>query len=516
MLNKFKNSLFHIQIHQIYIITHMKTKNKTAIVVGSGFAGLSAACFLAKSGYKVTLLEKNATLGGRARMFEIDGFRFDMGPSWYWMPDVFDTFFAKFDKKVSDYYHLSRLDPGYRVFFGKDDCIDIPADQQALHDVFEQYEKGAGARLAAFLKDAAYKYEVGMHDFVYRPSMSLLEFTDSRFFKGLIQLDLLSSFAKLARKYFSHPKLLQIIEFPVLFLGATPQNTPAMYSLMNYADLTLGTWYPQGGMHEIIKGIVSLANELGVEMLTSAEVTEFEIQDKQFTAAKTSDGRRFEADVVIAAGDYHHIEQQVLAQEYRQYNEKYWQKRVMAPSSLLYYLGVDIKIPNLQHHNLFFDEDFNQHAVEIYDKPQLPSKPLFYASCPSKTDNTVAPEGSENLFLLVPTPPDLPINETDREYYFNVMMDRLEAYTGCAIRNHIVYKRSFAHQEFVSEYHSFKGNAYGLANTLLQTAILKPSLKSKKVHNLYYTGQLTVPGPGVPPSLISGEVAAIEIIKKFP
>ncbi len=488
---------------------------KKAVVVGSGFAGLSAACFLAKDGYTVTILEKNSTLGGRARIFETEGFRFDMGPSWYWMPDVFDTFFGKFGKKVADYYTLSRLDPGYRVYFAENDFADIPASREKLHELFESYEKGAGDRLDAFLADAAYKYEVGINDFVYRPSMSLLEFTDKRFFKGLVQLDLLSSFSKLARKYFTNPKLLQIIEFPVLFLGATPQNTPAMYSLMNYADLALGTWYPAGGMNEIIKGIVAVAHELGVVTHTSSEVVEFEVKNNKFVAAKTQDGRRFEGDVVVAAGDYHHLEQHVLAEQYRRYDAKYWDNRTMAPSSLLYYLGVNTEIPNLQHHNLFFDEDFNQHAVEIYETPMLPSKPLFYASCPSKTDPTVAPKGSENLFLLMPTPPDLAINEEDRERYFNIMMDRLERYTGCKIREHIVYKRSFAHQEFVSEYHSFKGNAYGLANTLMQTALLKPSLKSKKVANLYYTGQLTVPGPGVPPSLISGEVVANVIKSEY-
>lgn len=485
----------------------MKT-GKKVVVVGSGFAGLSAACFLAKDGHQVTLLEKNTSLGGRARLFEVDGFRFDMGPSWYWMPDVFDTFFGKFGKKVSDFYTLSRLDPGYRVYFGDNDFADIPADPAKLRALFESYELGAGARLDAFLEDAAYKYEVGIKDFVYRPSLSLLEFTDKRFFKGLVQLDLLSSFSKLARKYFTHPKLLQIIEFPVLFLGATPQNTPAMYSLMNYADLALGTWYPAGGMHEIIKGIVSVATEFGVQMHTAAEVVSFEVENNRFVAAKTADGRRFEGDIVVGAGDYNHLEQVVLEEKYRRYDAAYWDKRTMAPSSLLFYLGVNTKIPNLQHHNLFFDEDFNQHAVEIYDTPKLPSKPLFYASCPSKTDSTVAPSGSENLFLLMPTPPDLAIDEAAREHYFDVMMTRLERYTGCDVRKHIVYKRSFAHQEFVSEYHSYKGNAYGLANTLLQTAILKPSLKSKKVANLYYTGQLTVPGPGVPPSLISGEVVA--------
>jgi phytoene desaturase len=489
--------------------------SKKIIVIGSGFAGLSAACFLARDGYAVTLLEKNAHLGGRARMFETDGFRFDMGPSWYWMPDVFEHFFGQFGKKPSDYYNLIRLSPSYRVVFAQDDFLDIPADYNELRNLFESIEKGAAAQLDAFMDDAAYKYEVGINDLVHRPSRSLLEFADWRVLKGLVQLDLLNSFATFARKYFKHEKLLKIIEFPVLFLGATPQNTPALYSLMNYADLKLGTWYPEGGMHEIIKGMVSLAEELGVNLHTNATVTAINVKNRTVSGVTTADGRTFEGDAVVAGADYHHIEQQILAKEYRHYTEKYWDKRTMAPSSLLFYIGLNTKLNNVLHHNLFFDEDFNQHAVEIYDAPTMPTRPLFYASCPSQTDATVAPADGENLFLLMPTAPDMPFDEAARDHYLKVMLDRLEAFTGQDIAKYIVYKRSFAHEEFISEYNSFKGNAYGLANTLKQTAILKPSLKNSKLDNLYFAGQLTVPGPGVPPSLISGEVVAKEVLKEI-
>ncbi len=488
--------------------------SKKIIVIGSGFAGLSAACHLAQAGYDVTVLEKNADLGGRAREFSAEGFRFDMGPSWYWMPDVFDSFFANFGKKTSDYYELNRLSPSYKVVFDTKESVDIPADYGALRDMFESYETGAAAQLDAFMDDASYKYEVGIKDFVYRPSRSVFEFTDMRFFKGLVQLDLLSSFSKLARKHFKNEKLLQIIEFPVLFLGATPENTPAMYSLMNYADLKLGTWYPKGGMHEIIKAMVSLARELGVQFETNVEVAKIKIKNDIVTGIETTEDIFYTADAVLAGADYHHVEQQLLPKAYRQYSPEYWDKRTMAPSSLLFYIGVNKRIKNLLHHNLFFDADFALHAKEIYDTPKLPTRPLFYVSCPSQTDSTVAPEGMENIFLLMPTPPDLPLTKADYEHYFDVMMQRLEAFTGENITEHIVYKRGFAHAEFIKEYHSYKGNAYGLANTLMQTALLKPSLKNPKLKNLYFAGQLTVPGPGVPPSLISGEVVARELMKE--
>ncbi len=484
-----------------------------AIVIGAGFAGLSAASSLAQAGWQVTLLEKNAGPGGRARVFEAEGFTFDMGPSWYWMPDVFDQYFAKYGKKVADYYELVRLDPSYQVIFEGDDAVDIPASMAELRQLFESLEPGSAARLDEFLAQAAYKYEVGINKFVHLPSRSVLEFVDWEIVKGAVRLDLLQSMAKHARKFFSHPKLLKLIEFPVLFLGATPENTPALYSLMNYADLALGTWYPKGGMHQIVRGMVAVAQELGVRIEYNQEVREIVVENGRSTGVRTATGF-WPADAVVAGADYHHIEQQVLKPEHRHYSPAYWDSRTMAPSSLLFYLGVNRRLDRLRHHNLFFDEDFSQHAHEIYEAPQWPSRPLFYASVPSQTDSTVAPTGYENLFLLIPVAPDLADPEATREKYYNLLMDRLEKHCGHPIREHVVYKRSYAHRDFVADYHSFKGNAYGLANTLQQTAILKPTLKSKKVSNLYFTGQLTVPGPGVPPSLISGQVVAKEVLKE--
>jgi phytoene desaturase len=482
------------------------------IVIGSGFAGLSAASFLAKEGYSVTVLEKNTTPGGRARKFETQGFMFDMGPSWYWMPDVFESYFAQFGHRVSDLYDLVRLDPSYNIWFTGGEKRSIPARKEELHRMFEEIEPGSSERLEQFLKEAAYKYEVGITDLVYRPGRSIMEFADMRILKGLFDLHLLQSMSKHVRKFFKDGRLIQLLEFPVLFLGATPQETPALYSLMNHADLTLGTWYPMGGMHRIIDAMVRVAEEQGVLILCNEAVEAIEVRNGGATHVRTSTGR-FEADFVIGAADYHHVEQHLLEKKHRQYSEKYWDSRAMAPSSLIYYLGIDKRIDGLEHHNLFFDKDFNLHAHQLYTQPQWPSEPLFYVSAPSKTDPTVAPEGCENLFILIPVAPDLKDSEKVREEYFHRVMDRMENLLGQSIRPHVVYRKDYAQSDFISDYNAFKGNAYGLANTLAQTAILKPKLKSPKVRNLYYAGQLTTPGPGVPPSLISGQVVARELIK---
>ncbi len=486
---------------------------KKIAVIGSGFSGLSAACHLAKEGYHVTVLEKNESPGGRARKFNAEGFTFDMGPSWYWMPDVFEKFFAHFGKKPSDYYQLERLSPSYRIYYSKDDILDIPAGVDALCAMFDQLEPGSSKNLLKFLEEGKYKYDIGINELVYKPGLSLLELADTKLMTGVFKLHVFQSISDYVRKYFKEKKLVQLLEFPVLFLGATPQKTPALYSLMNYADMALGTWYPQGGMHKVIEGMVSLATELGVKFEYNSAVESLELNAVKVKGLKVN-GEFRAFDYIIAGADYHHVEQTLLPAEYRRYSEDYWQKRTMAPSSLIFYLGINKKVDGILHHTLFFDQDFVKHAEEIYENPQWPTSPQFYISCPSKTDPTVAPEGCENIFFLIPVAPGLSDDEVTRDYYFNMVIDRFEKMTGQSIRHNIVYKRSYAHNDFITDYNAFKGNAYGLANTLLQTANLKPSIVNKKLNNLFYTGQLTVPGPGVPPSIISGQVVAGELMKR--
>ena len=478
---------------------------------------------MAKAGWNVTVLEKQSIPGGRARQFKDAGFTFDMGPSWYWMPEVFERFFNSFGKKVSDYYKLSRLDPSYRVYWA-DGPMDIPADYNALKKLFESIEAGSGAKLDSFMEEAAYKYQVGINKLVHKPGQSYAEFLDWDLVKGLFKLDVFTSMKKHISRHFKNPKLQQLLEFPVLFLGALPENTPALYSLMNYADVKLGTWYPQGGMYKIVEGMFAVAEELGVNFIFNSNVNEIKVDQgkaKTVSAVTTNNEQRttsndYEADVVIGAADYHFIETELLPENYRSYSNQYWEKRVMAPSCLLYYVGLNKKLEKVLHHSLFFDSDFEIHGKEIYTTKQWPADPLFYVCTPSVTDATVAPAGQENMFFLIPVATGLQGDTEElREAYFKKIVKRFEKYTGENIGESIIYKKSYSVSDFVKDYNSFKGNAYGLANTLMQTANLKPACRSIKIKNLFYTGQLTVPGPGVPPSLISGEVVAKEIIKYF-
>ncbi|MCW3079327.1 phytoene desaturase family protein [Segetibacter sp.] len=487
---------------------------KKVVIIGSGFSGLSAACFMAKAGWQVTVIEKHSIPGGRARKMEAEGFTFDMGPSWYWMPDVFERFFNHFGHQVSDYYTLIRLNPSYRVYW-QSGGVDIPANYSDLKKLFESFELGAGVQLDAFLKEAEYKYKTGIQKLVLKPGLSLGEFVEWDVIKGVFKLDLFGSMKKHVAGYFKDERLRELLEFPVLFLGALPENTPALYSLMNYADIIGGTWFPKGGMYSVVEGIFEVAKELGVIFNFQKNVTKLKVNNGIVSRVITSDGD-YEADVVIGSADYHFIETSLLETEYRGYSEKYWQSRVMAPSCLIYYVGLNKKLENIKHHMLFFDAPFKNHAEKIYTTKEWPDEPLFYVSITTATDESLAPSGCENLFFLVPVAAGLENDDEQlREHYFKKIVARLESKTGQSITENIVYKRTYAYSDFVSDYNSFKGNAYGLANTLKQTAILKPSIRSRKVKNLYYTGQLTVPGPGVPPSLISGEVVAKQVVKDW-
>ncbi|MBX7154065.1 MAG: phytoene desaturase [Bacteriodetes bacterium] len=485
---------------------------KHIAVIGSGFSGISAACELARQGMRVTVYEKNESAGGRASAFTKDGFMFDMGPSWYWMPDVFEWFFEKFGKRVEDYYRLERLDPSYRIYFGKNDVVDIPAGVEPLKDLFEQIEPGAASKLQEFLDDAKYKYDVGVKELIYQPCHSVMEFADRRLLKALFSIQLFSSLRTEIYKKVRHPKLRAVLEFPSYFLGALPQNTPALYSILNYADMVLGTWYPVGGFVKVIEGMVRVAEELGVEFKYNSPVRSIITVGSVATGVLVNDDV-FMHDGVVSSADYHHSERVLLPDGLRNYNENFWQAKTFAPSCIIFYLGVKGKVKNLLHHNLFFDNSFEQFASDIYTTPKWSENPLFYVCCPSKTDSTVAPEGDENVFVLIPVAPGLTDTQEIRDQYFTTVLQRLENHTGENIRERIVVNECFAPTDFIDRYNSYKANAYGLANTLFQTAVFKPKMRNKYIRNLLYTGQLTVPGPGVPPSLISGHIAANEMIK---
>jgi len=484
--------------------------NKNIYIIGSGFSALSASCYLAKQGYNVTVLEKNDTLGGRARQFKKDGFTFDLGPSWYWMPDVFERFFADFGKKPSDYYTLDKLSPGYEVYFGENSSLKISENLEDIYKMFEEEEKGSAKHLKSFLDSAKSNYDTAIKDLVYKPGISPLELVTTTTVARVTQF--FSTIRKQVRKNIKSPKLIKILEFPVLFLGAKPSNTPAFYNFMNYADFGLGTWHPRGGMYTVIEGIVSLAETLGVNFKTNSNVEKIITDTYNNVIGLQVNGENIETKLVLSGADYHHTET-LLDQSLRQYSENYWDKKTFAPSSLLFYVGFDKKVENVSHHTLFFDSDFDLHAKEIYDDPQWPSDPLFYANFTSITDKTSAPEGKEAGFFLIPLAPGIEDTEALREEYFHKIIDRFEKLTNQKVKENVLFKKSFCVNDFKQEYNSYKGNAYGMANTLLQTAFLRPKIKSSKVKNLYFTGQLTVPGPGVPPALISGKIATELIIK---
>jgi phytoene desaturase len=486
--------------------------SRKVAIIGSGFSGLSAASYLSKDGYEVHVFEKNSEVGGRARQFTTDnGYVFDMGPSWYWMPDIIEAFFNDFGRKSSDFYDLIPLNPQFEMVFS-DGVMGIPENYEQMKSLFESIEKGAGKQLDEFMNDAQYKYEVGMKDFVNKPCHSWFEFVSPKIAKSALKLDLLTNFQRFVRKYFKNPKLIMLMEFPVIFLGAAPKDIPALYSLMNYGGYKLGTWYPMGGFAKVTQAMMQIASEGGVHFHFDSNVEKIILENNKAVGLKIN-GEELRFDTVIASSDYQHTET-LLPESHRNYDEKYWEKRVFAPSCLIYYLGFSEKIPNLTHHTLFFENDLELHTNEIYEDKKWPTKPLFYACCPSKTDKDTAPENGENIFLLMPVAPGIEDSEEMREKYFLEMISRLEKHTGTSdLISKLEYKRSYCVEDFKKDYNAYKGNAYGLANTLSQTAVLKPSVKNRKVKNLLYTGQLTVPGPGVPPSIISGKIVAREANK---
>jgi len=485
---------------------------KKVIVIGSGFSSLSAASYLAKEGLEVSIFEKNDTPGGRARQLKRDGYTFDMGPSWYWMPDIFENFFQDFGKTTSDFYELEQLDPGYQIYF-KDKLLKVHADLDKLCETFEEIEKGSGKKLAKFIAKAKDNYKIAIGKVVMRPGKSPLELVTPETAVRVGQF--LRSVSDVIQKDFKDEALRAALEFPVLFLGAKPENTPSFYIFMNYADYGLGTWHPKGGMYEIVKAMVAIAESNGVKIHTSSAVSEIKVsQSGKTEGIVLEDGSFHKADFVVSGADYHHSET-LLPEKYRQYSEEYWSKRTFAPSSLLFYVGFNKKLDNtFAHHNLFFDTDFKAHASDIYDKPNWPKEPLFYANFPSASDATMAPKGKEAGFFLIPIAPGIEDTQELRDKYFNKIIKRLEDFYGESLQDHIEFTESFCVNDFVSEYNSYKGNAYGLANTLRQTAFLRPKLASKKVSNLFFTGQLTVPGPGVPPALISGKIVSELLLKQ--
>ncbi|QIB75026.1 phytoene desaturase [Halogeometricum borinquense] len=486
----------------------------SVVVVGGGFGGLSTACYLADAGATVTVLEKNEQLGGRASRLERDGFRFDMGPSWYLMPDVFEDFFGYFDRTPSDYYELTRLDPHYRIFFKDGDRVDMVPDLEQNRETFEAYEPGAGKQFENYLQKAEKNYEVGMEHFVYTDRTKLSDFADWDVIKNARGLSLIGSMQDHVEKYFNHPKLQQIMQYTLVFLGGAPNNTPALYNLMSHVDFNMGVYYPDGGLGGVVDGMVSLGEELGVEFHVESPVNEIRGREGAFVT-RTEDGREFYSDYVVSDADYRHTEMDLLPEDKRQYDEDYWQSRTYAPSAYLLYLGVEGDVPELEHHTLVLPTDWDDHFEKIFDDPAWPDDPAYYLCVPSKTDDTVAPEGHSNLFVLVPIAAGLDDTPEQRERYRDLVLDDIAAHTGEDLRDRIVLEESFCVDDFSDRYNATQGTALGLAHTLRQTALLRPPHHSAEVPGLYFTGSFTTPGIGVPMCLISGQLTAEKMAERM-
>ncbi|WIV65980.1 phytoene desaturase family protein [Natrialbaceae archaeon AArc-T1-2] len=480
------------------------------LVIGGGIGGLSTACYLADSGADVHVIEKNEQLGGRASRLEVDGFRFDMGPSWYLMPDVFERFFGQFDRTPTDYYGLTHLDPHYRIFFKDGDEVDITPDLERTKRVFESYEPGAGEALERYLETSRENYEVGMEHFVYEDRERLRDFLDLDVARQARGLSLLGSMQGHVENYFEHPKLQQIMQYTLVFLGGSPTNTPALYNLMSHVDFNLGVWYPEGGLGGVIDGIVELGRELGVSYETDRPATAITGRAGGFKV-ETPDGP-ITADLVVSNADYAHTEQELLPPEKRGYDADYWESRTYAPSAFLLYLGVEGDLEELAHHTLVLPTDWQPHFDRIFEESAWPEDPAYYLCVPSKTDETVAPDGHSNLFVLVPIAPGLEDDPERREAFRDRILEDVARNTGVDLRDRIVLEERFCVEEFASRYNSFKGSALGMAHTLRQTAPFRPSHRSTEVDGLYFVGSYTTPGIGVPMCLISGEHTAEKVL----
>ncbi|TKX61101.1 phytoene desaturase [Halorubrum sp. ASP1] len=480
---------------------------ESVVVIGGGFGGLSTACYLADAGADVTLLEKNEQLGGRASRLEVDGFRFDMGPSWYLMPDVFERFFGHFGRSPDEFYELERLDPHYRVFWKDGDKVDVLPDREKNKEIFESYEPGAGEAFDEYLAESERTYEIGMEHFVYEDRPRLRDYVDTDVMRYSWGLSLLGKMQGHVEDYFDHPKLQQLMQYTLVFLGGSPTNTPALYNLMSHVDYNMGVYYPDGGIGAVVDGIVELADDLSVEFVTDAEVTGIEGRYGAF-AVDTEGGERYLADRVVSDADYAHTEQELLPEHKRQYTEEYWESRTYAPSAFLLYLGVEGDVPDLEHHTLVLPTDWDEHFAQIFDDPEWPDDPAYYLCVPSKTDDTVAPEGHSNLFALVPIAPGLADTPEIRNRYRDLVIDDIAENTGTDLRGRVVVEETFSVDDFADRYNSYAGSALGLAHTLTQTSLLRPSHVSDAVDGLYFTGSTTTPGIGVPMCLISGGLTA--------
>lgn len=487
-------------------------RQKKVTIIGGGIGGLATAALLGKQGYTVTLLEKNDKIGGRASVWKEKGFTFDLGPSWYLMPDVFERYFALFDKKPKDFLKLHHLDPHYRVFFDKNDYVDLQKDMKANLALFNTLEPGVSSQIQQYLSVAQTQYNAAIQHILYKNFASVTDFLSPAIAKEGSKLNVFENLDHYVSRFTTSERVKQILEYTIVFLGGSPKNTPAFYSIMSHIDFTLGVFYPMGGIYTIVQALEKLCKEYGVAIKTNEEVQQIIVENNTVTAVRTK-RKTYKTDIVISNADYPYTEMHLLPKEAQTYDERYWKKRTLAPSALLIYLGVKGRLKNLQHHNLFFANNWEEHFEQIFKNPQWPDKPSYYVCTPSKTDASVAPAKHENLFVLVPVPAGLDDSDAVRIPYAEKVLSHIEDLIGQKFTKNIIVKKIFSHRDFIERYNAYQGTALGLAHTLKQTAIFRPRMKSKKVKNLYYVGQYTQPGIGMPMCLISAELVAQEVQK---
>jgi phytoene desaturase len=499
------------------------------IVIGGGIAGLATAALLAREGHKVTLLEQHAEVGGRAGTWERDGFRFDTGPSWYLMPEVFDHFFRMLGTTADEQLELVQLDPGYRVYGeGHADPLDVSASVDENLDLFEGIERGAALRLAKYLDNAREVYDLAKEHFLYSTFQRL-----GPVFSGdvtahsarLLRL-LIEPLDSLTKRTVRDTRLRQILGYPAVFLGSSPKLAPSMYSLMSHLDLVDGVSYPLGGFTRVIERIADLARAQGAELRTGATVTRILVDGESVTGveitSKKGTGKKntieiLDADIVVSTADLHHTETVLLdREESRTYPQEYWDKRTAGPGALLLMLGVSGELPELEHHTLFFAKNWNAGFKAIFGSiPHVPETLSLYVCKPSGVDSGVAPEGAESLFVLVPIPADPTLGKggIDRggDDAIEALADRVIAqiadWAGIPdLAERIVLRRTVGPGDFAADLNSWKGSALGPAHTLRQSAFFRAGNVSRKVKNLYYAGSSTIPGVGLPMCLISAEL----------
>jgi phytoene desaturase len=483
-----------------------------AVVIGAGFAGLSTALLLLHEGYKVTVLEKNEAPGGRARLWEDRGYQFDMGPSWYLMPEVFEQFLASVGSSLPEAYRLTKLKTHYQVFFEGLEPVTITEDLDRTKALFESWEAGGAERLTRYMAEAQEKYDTAMDGFLYREYRTIFDFFNKKILTRGLGMGLFQSLDKFVRKFFSDRRARQILEYAMVFLGTSPKDAPALYSIMSHVDLKLGVYFPEGGMNGVARALAKLVAQRGGTILCDHEVRRLEVHEGRVTGIVTNRGN-FEAAVVVNTADYAWAETTLLEPKWQSIPKKVWEKKTFAPSMFLVFLGVHKTIPNLEHHNLYFSADWDRHFDAIFERPAWPENPCFYLSAITKTDPSMAPPGCENLFLLVPIAPGIEDTDAIRSRYLETVLDHVETVTGTPLRDAIDTLRVYGPRDFESDYHAWGGTALGLAHTLFQTAIFRPAHRSPRVKNLWYSGQYTHPGVGVPMTLISSRVVVGEIVK---